>query len=1179
MRRLCSTAGMVALLFLAGPVQADAQPEDVRLLTHYTLSPDGGTFVFSWRGDLWQVPTAGGTPHRLTTHPADESRPHFAPDGKSIAFTSTRTGPEQVWLMNADGSNPRAIDTHSEGARVYGWFPDSRAVLMRARRDHHWRRPDRLYRKPLRERQRPELLFDDYGYVSSVSPDGERIAFTREGESWWRKGYRGPRASQIWIFDRKRRSFTKVTDGDHGERWPLWAPDGRHLYLSSQQDGTWNLYRHDLQSGKREQLTKYRDDGVSFPVLSADGSTMVYRQLFDTFVLQVPTPGTPPRAPRRLKIQVAGDPTAEATANVTTTRATGVAFTDDGREVAFVAGGDIWVMDTELREPKRVTYTAADERAPVFSKDMKSLYFLSETGGQTDIWKASRTHDDKFWWQNDKFQYETITKDAHTERGLALTPDGKQFVFTRASGGLWTCGLDGKGMRALVTSWDEPDFSFSPDGTWLAYAVADNDFNSDVWIKPLDGSRAPINVSVHPDNDRNPTWSPDGRTLAFTGRRWGEESDICLVALQREKHEENKRDRTIEKALKKMAGRKGKKDKRPDFAGDWEGKLIGPAPLPKGGLPLRVKLEKEGDGWVGRLTVRGQLDLPLSKIAPTEDGKAMTAQARTLLGMLAVRLEHKGKALSGTWKLPPGLEGTLTLKKGTKKPVPQVVDVERIADRIRRISIAESHESGLFWSHDSKKLAFFARIKGEDGLYTIAPPDDVKPKRLVASRGSSARWLKEGNQIVWLAAGVPASVSASGKVTRYPFTVRQVVDHRQRHEAAFDVAWVSMRDAFYDPGMAGRNWDKVRAKYRPMARAAGTRQELEQVCNLMLGELNASHMGFRALGGQWTRSGWRPITGHLGLRFDRSDDGEGLLVRHVIREGPTDQKRSRIRPGERVLKVEGYHVSRGTNLTNLLTLDRLRHVSVRVRGSDGKERDVLVQPISYGRLRGLLYDDWQADVRRHVDEASDGTLGYLHVRGMNWSSFERFEAELYKIGHGKDGLIIDVRENGGGFTTDHLLTCLTQPEHAFTIPRRGGRGYPQDRMVYARWNKPIVVLCNQNSFSNAEIFSHAIKTLKRGRVVGVRTAGGVISTGRRAVMGIASLRMPFRGWFLKNTGEDMELNGCTPDIEVWPLPGDWERGVDRQLDAGIAALLEDVATWKARPRAEPKVAPKPWPPR
>jgi tricorn protease len=185
---------------------------------------------------------------------------------------------------------------------------------------------------------------------------------------------------------------------------------------------------------------------------------------------------------------------------------------------------------------------------------------------------------------------------------------------------------------------------------------------------------------------------------------------------------------------------------------------------------------------------------------------------------------------------------------------------------------------------------------------------------------------------------------------------------------------------------------------------------------------------------------------------------------------------------------------------------------------------------------------------------------------MNFPSFYKFEEELYSAGAGKDGLIIDVRENGGGSTADHLLTVLTQPAHAITIPRGGGPGYPQDRRVYATWSKPIVVLCNQNSFSNAEIFAHAIKTLKRGKLVGTPTAGGVISTGAAQIMDVGNLRLPGRGWFLPGTGEDMELNGAVPEFIVWPDPAEFAKGADSQIAKAVEVLTKDVKEDAERPR-------------
>lgn len=151
---------------------------------------------------------------------------------------------------------------------------------------------------------------------------------------------------------------------------------------------------------------------------------------------------------------------------------------------------------------------------------------------------------------------------------------------------------------------------------------------------------------------------------------------------------------------------------------------------------------------------------------------------------------------------------------------------------------------------------------------------------------------------------------------------------------------------------------------------------------------------------------------------------------------------------------------------------------------------------------------WEEANRKQIESRSEGRLGYLHIRGTNLSSLYEFERQLFNVGYGKQGLVIDVRGNGRGSTADLLLIALTQPRHAITVPRGGGPGYPQDRTVFATWDKPIVVLCNQNSFSNAEIFSHAIRVLGRGRLVGVRTAGGVISSGSASVMDLGTLRQP-----------------------------------------------------------------------
>lgn len=1089
---------LLTAFVLAATWTASAAADDpaLRLVSRPDLSPDGKRVVFAWRGDIWIASSVGGDARPLTRHSADDSAPKFSPDGREVAFNSTRDGGRQVYVVSVDGGRPERLTYHSEGSALQGWYPDGQHLLVLGARDHFWRRSGRFFKIPRKARGGEELLFDAYGAEGQVSSDGGRLLFTREGERWWRKGYHGPRASQVWLFDSGQGGgFQKVAGDDKGSRFPLWHPSGKSIYYVSGQSGAFNLFSLELDNGKRSQLTNFDDDSVVFPCIARDGSVIVFRHLFDLYRLE-PGSGKPPR---RLDFTTRADLDESPLERRVLNRASDVAFTDDGLEMAFIAGGDVWVMDSELREPVQVTSGAEEERSPVFSPDGSSLLFVSDREGRTDIWRASRADEEAYWWRNTRFKLEALTADEAAESDPRFSPDGEQVSFIRGRGDLWLMKPDGKKARRILESWNRPGYDWSPDSRWIVYARDDNDFNRDVWIMPLDGSRPAFNLSRHPDSDGAPTWSPDGKLIAFTGRRFDTERDIYYVWLQDKDADKSARRRRLEKALKTME--KGRKKAKGD-----KGKKAEP--------------EKKAED---------KKDNENSAPAPVD--------------------KKEGK------------------KEAKKDDAPRVViDFAGIHERINRISIPDATEGNLVWSPDSKTLAFSARINGQGGTYTVEIPGRLRPKLLSSQTGSSARWLAKTKGLVWLSGGQPGALSASGKAKPYPFSVRQQVVASAKQAAVFDQTWRAMRDNFYDERMNNRNWDAIRRKYRPMAEGAADMDQVASVVQMMLGELNASHLGFRVNRRGGGSQGWRPVTAHLGLRFEPAYKGPGLKVRDVVPEGPTSLAGCEVFAGEVVLAIDGQGVDPGADLTAVLDGDLARDIALRVKDLKGGERKVVVRPISYGRARALLYEAWVKRCRAAVDEASKGALGYLHIRGMNWPSFQRFEAELYAVAAGKSGLVIDVRENGGGFTTDHLLTVLTQPEHAITVPRGGGQGYPQGRRVYATWSKPIIVLCNQNSFSNAEIFSHAIKILGRGKLVGVQTAGGVISTGGTTIMDVGFLRLPFRGWYTNNDGEDMELHGAMPHHVLWPRPGDWPAGVDTQLDKAIAVLLEDVEAWKRRPR-------------
>ncbi|MSQ96626.1 MAG: hypothetical protein EXR98_19030 [Gemmataceae bacterium] len=1087
-------------------IQTAAARETIRLANNPALSPDGQWLAFDWNGDIWVASSTGGEAKPRTSYTGRDSHPKFSPDSKEIAFVSDRETSLQVFKIPFDGGVPKQLTFHTGGTLVQEYAPDGKSLLVKATRDHFWRHGERFFTLKRGERSAERLLFDDYGDNGVLSPDGKKLLFTREGGAWWRKGYKGSGVAQVWLYDLEAKTFTKVLHGEFGCRWPLWKPDGTGFYYVAEHARGSNLYLHDFASKASKQLTQFKSDSVVFPAIARDGSKIVFRHLFDLYCHQ-PSNGVT----KKLELFHNSDRTVKKSEYRVLNSASSAAFSQDGLDIAFIAGGDLWVMDTELREPRQITQTPQEEANPIFTPDGQAIFYVSNVGDRFAISRAVRSDPKKFWWQNTRFTTTNLAVMNEAPSKLKLSPDSKTLAFVRGRGDLCVLDLEMNKWTGVFADWSAPDYDWSPDGNWFVYTKLDEDFNRDIWLMSSDGKGKPFNLSRHPYAEYDPVWSPDGKMIAFAGRRASGDpgASICLVFLNPDDDEKTSRDRKLEKALDKMRGRK-------------EGGKDEPKPL--------------------------------------------------------------------------------------KKPAGVNIDFDRLHERVKRVNLGEGSANTLFWSPDSKKLAFTGSYDGKTGTFTIDIGDNLTPKSLSTTTGSNPVWLKTGNQIVWLVNGVPTSTpgvasaapadptpapivpkkgggkggaKAQGPPSLgftagggYTFSVRQQVDLPARNAAIFDSCWRIMRDHWYDGKLGNNDWDKVRAKYRDMAWQAPDPETVQVCVQMMLGELNGSHLGFTLAAGDAAGKPAAPrdTTAHLGVRFAQGFAGPGLKIRDVLPSGPADKKRSQLATGDIIQKIDGVEVDGDMDLTLVLNGPADREMNLLVQGVDGQPREVALRPISYVAAQGLLYDHWLNHNRKLVADASKGSFGYLHISAMSMPNFRKFEEELVSQGAGKDGLVIDVRENPGGSIADHLLTALTQPTHAITVPRGGGPGYPLDRKVYISWHKPIVVLCNQNSGSNAEIFSHAIKTLNRGQLVGVPTVGAVVSTGAVQVMDAGTLRLPTRGWFTINDGEDMEKNGAAPHHLLWLQPNQLPAGRDAQLTKALDVLRADVEAWKSRPQPKLKLS-------
>ncbi|NOX90567.1 MAG: peptidase S41, partial [Calditrichaeota bacterium] len=435
---------------------------------------------------------------------------------------------------------------------------------------------------------------------------------------------------------------------------------------------------------------------------------------------------------------------------------------------------------------------------------------------------------------------------------------------------------------------------------------------------------------------------------------------------------------------------------------------------------------------------------------------------------------------------------------------------------------------------------------------------DLKSLTKGGTQPSHLIWHKKNKRIYFIKKnGLLASVNPEGKepkTIKFKANLRVAKFREQRQK--FNEAWRTLNERFYDPEFHGANWKTIYEKYKEAAANAPSPRDFNDIVNMMLGELNASHLGIYGPG-----KSAQVVSGMLGLRFDADYQGEGLKIKEVIPEGPCRRIKNPLRAGDILTEINGRVVGMNNNLYAQLENQVGKSVVLRVLTNSGGQkilRRVVVRPVNYRKFMDLEYDRWREEKRNLTHKLSNNRLGYIHIRAMSNPSLEQFEMELYAEGHGKDGLVIDVRNNGGGWIADYLLNMLEIKDHAVTVPRDGGKGYPQTRRPLYAWTKPIIVLCNEYSFSNAEIFAHAIKTLKRGKVVGLPTGGLVISTGSIRLIDGSRFRVPFRGWYVIGNMQNMENHGAVPDIIVKDFPGDTALHKDRQLEAAVRELLKEL---------------------
>ncbi len=1081
MKRILAVA-FAACTFLVA--QAAGEEDDwtrIYLGSNPSVAGDGKTFVFEWNDHLWLADTSGGEARRLGTGSSADSWPVMNPDGTRIAFASNRDGGMKVFEFDVAKDSVRQITFHSESTWPRAWCPDGERLLCQAWRDSSGpKTSERIIIVKTSERAPEEIPFDVMAGDPAMSPDGKSLLFTRRGDELYRKRPNsiGPVAGQIWQFTFGTREFRQLVAHPTDCRNPLWLPDASGFYYLDAKGGVRNVWRYDFATGAKTQLTFFTDDHVFQPSLSLDGRTMLFRQKFDFWRFD---PTNPSAKPVRIVLR---PETGYAERGASRRRyyvscwnndSNGdVTFCDNGMQIAFTAGGDLYVMDTVICEPTLVHGgTITHERECVFSPDGSALYYLSDRGDSSTVMRAEPEDPSKPWWENSSFKKTPLIDNIGQRQALSISPDGSRLAWQDPTGVFTFASTNGTILtRGPMATMGGP-YAWCPDGKWIAAQLSDEFGNPDVWIVPTEKSeRPPYNLTRNFKYDGEPAWSPDGKIIAFVSERpeIGEGRFLSYVYLDRAMEEVETYVYELDRSRRVIR----------DYAVDQ--------------------------------TRYAALDLP---------GERFSTE-----------------------------EGTL-------------IEWTDLSDRVRTVNVRARNP---FFRWDSRTIAYMATDKRTD---TVHIPDRLVGERLFDCVGSPRDWVKKDDRVLWVVDRLPAHGA-----NKFNFSVYQNTDFADYQELAYRTAWGRIRDIYYDAKTHGVNWVDIGGRYLAPTRNASSYSVFIRVMNMLLGELDSSHLGFYADDNsrkEWARKapaiGWNEVTAHLGLRYEKTPAPDGWIVHDVIPGGPADRHGIDIRPGDVIIAIDGQPVGGGIDPTRVLNGPANRKARVTYRRIGGGAETVVIPTCDFATARKLIGADELKTKRRIVHEKSYGRFGYLNIDAMNWESFWAFQHDVFSEGYGRDGLIIDVRWNFGGFTADQMLQILLGGDHSRAVTRTCGAGYLFGYWGRPVWSKPIVVLCNEYTGSNGEIFSHAIKTLKRGKLVGRETGGGVIGTFDNPLLDLGCFRDARYGWFVLD-GTDMEHHGAKPDVEVDDVPADLDAGFDRQLDKAIEVLGQEVDAWN---RANPPV--------
>lgn len=1017
----------------------------------------------------------------------------------------------------------------------------------------------------------------------ALSPDGKEIAFASGGD--------------IWTVAAAGGVAHLLVSHPATESRPLYSPDGTKLAFVSTRTGNGDIYVLTLATGDLKQLT-FDDSPDQLDAWSRDGKFLYFTTSAHDInamndIYRVPAAGGTP-------MPVTADRFASEFFAAPAPNGTDVAFTARGIAAAqwwrkghsHLDMSEIYVRHADGKY-EHVTEAAGakgnpggKELWPMWSADGSKIYYVSDRSGAENLWewnKGVRTQLTRFnsgrvLWPSISYdgrfilferdftvwQYDVARKEARklpielrgTPSGpaqtrlslttgfsnLSLSKDGKKLAFTGHGEVFAASSKDGgAAFRVTRTAANERGVQWAPDNHRIVYVsdrsgvdhLYEYDFRTNQERQLTKGS----------EPDDRAFWSPDGKSIAY-------------IHALRELH-------TLDPAT-----------------GDDKRILSGYFARQLGGQRAPFCWSPDSQ-WIAVVT---QDDRYFANISIAKRDGSAPAQPASFLGNVfsgtpvwspdgtfilfatSQRTETVNLArIDLLPKTPKFREDQFTdlFKETPPAPpredraaaAPAPKEVKIVFDGIRRrISMLPTgldiQDHSI--SPDGKTLLITASSANQTNLFTFSldelATEPPVARQLTSTPGnkSLAQWSPDSKEVFFLDNGRPSSITVESRAVKaVSVTADLDVDFATEKMEVFHQAWSALNEGFYDPKFHGADWQALHDQYAPFAAGSRTPDELRRVIGLMIGELNASHSGIS--GGFNDRES--PLTGRPGIEFDASAyEGSGQFkVSEVLDLSPAAI--AGIKPGDVITAVDGQPLTAQSNFDEVMRFKVNRRTSLTVNG-----KDIVLKPANLNTVKALRYRQWVEANRAYVAKVSNGRLGYVHMQDMSANSLERLALDLDADNRGREGVVVDVRNNNGGFVNAYALDILARRGYLNMTYRGFTTGGARTILGQRSLELPTILVTNQHSLSDAEDFTEGYRTLKLGEVVGEPTAGWIIYTGGAQLIDGSNLRMPsIRITTL--AGENMEGHPRPVDTLVVRPIGESYSGKDVQLDTAVSHLL------------------------